>query len=145
MKSTDKTKKNEEDEKMALLEKIKDASNGPEQVGRRVRLYFFFSSKKQTRHTKNFFLQIRELDKTIANLKKSRRKCQKAIDDDMEKIKWIDKEMESIRARLNPLVGAVQIVYTIRFFVLIFVVQRDEVLHVQNLLRFGRARPRRKT
>ena len=33
------TKSNEdEDEKMALLEKIKDASNGPEQVGRRVRL-----------------------------------------------------------------------------------------------------------
>ena len=54
----------------------------------------------------NIYLQIRELDKTIANLKKSRRKCQKAIDDDMEKIKWIDKEMESIRARLNPLTKA---------------------------------------
>ena len=39
-------------------------------------------------------------------MKKSRRKCQKAIDDDMEKIKWIDKEMESIRARLNPLTKA---------------------------------------
>ena len=28
--------KDEENEKMKLLEKIKDASNGPEQVGRRV-------------------------------------------------------------------------------------------------------------
>ena len=46
MKSADKTKKNEEDEKMALLEKIKDASNGPEQVGRRVRLFVFFFFEK---------------------------------------------------------------------------------------------------
>ena len=47
--------------------------------------------------------QIRELDKTVMNLKKARRKCQKAIDKDTEELKWIDHEMESIRVRLIPL------------------------------------------
>jgi len=59
-----------------------------------------------SRREKKNVIQIRELDKTVANLKKSRRNCQKAIDEDLEKIKWIDKEMESIRARLNPLTKA---------------------------------------
>lgn len=132
---------NESSEKdiMELLEKIKDASNGPEFVDRRVRAqtkktYF----RKYVPNFVSFFLclslfkaeeypsgaheshphpckylssygshvQIRELDKTVSNLKKARRKCQKSIVKDTEELKFIDQEMESINARLGPLTKA---------------------------------------
>lgn len=70
-----------EDDVIALLEKIKDASNGPKQVERR----------------------IRELDKTVHRLKTTRQVCQQAILDDEAMIKKIEKEIDAINTRLRPL------------------------------------------
>eukprot|EP00753_Platysulcus_tardus_P001097 PLAT11051.1.p2 GENE.PLAT11051.1~~PLAT11051.1.p2 ORF type:complete len:183 (-),score=52.94 PLAT11051.1:171-719(-) len=70
-----------DEEKMELLEKIKEARNGPEQVDRR----------------------IRELDKMIARLKQNRLNCGAALERDRETLSWIDKEIASIRTRYDPL------------------------------------------
>jgi hypothetical protein len=41
----------------------------------------------------------------IKKLKQNRLKCQVAIDEDEEQLKWIAKEEASIRVRLDPLAG----------------------------------------
>jgi hypothetical protein len=80
MNDNKKTAKNEEDEKMALLEKIKDASNGPEQVGRRVSFYFLFfnvtvNSQREKKKKRNTDQRIRQdsskLEKIKTKLSKS--------------------------------------------------------------------------
>lgn len=47
--------------------------------------------------------QIRALDSMIKKLKSNRHKCQVAIDEDEEQLKWIAKEEASIHVRLDPL------------------------------------------
>lgn len=67
--------------RMELLEKIKDASNGPEFVDRR----------------------IKKLDKMVAKLKGTRTTCQKQMDEDNKVIAWIDREVADINVRYLPL------------------------------------------
>eukprot|EP00941_MAST-03F_sp_MAST-3F-sp1_P006539 g6539.t1 len=74
----------QEKERMAMLEKIKDASNGPEFVDRR----------------------IRQLDKMVFKLKSSRRLCQAQMDEDQEAISFIDREVADINVRYIPLCKA---------------------------------------
>lgn len=50
-----------------------------------------------------FLVQIRALDSMIKKLKSNRHKCQVAIDEDEEQLKWIAREEESIHVRLDPL------------------------------------------
>ena len=76
-----KTKEEEEAERKELLEKIKDASNGPEHAKRR----------------------IEALDKTVSNLKSNRRKCAAKMREDEEAMYWIDKEVEKINKLYLPL------------------------------------------
>eukprot|EP00500_Bicosoecida_sp_ms1_P013342 CAMPEP_0203816530 /NCGR_PEP_ID=MMETSP0115-20131106/15857_1 /ASSEMBLY_ACC=CAM_ASM_000227 /TAXON_ID=33651 /ORGANISM="Bicosoecid sp, Strain ms1" /LENGTH=253 /DNA_ID=CAMNT_0050725435 /DNA_START=170 /DNA_END=928 /DNA_ORIENTATION=- len=66
---------------MELLEKLKKASKAPEQAARR----------------------IRALDAMVHRLKANRRACQVAIDEDEEKLKWIEREEEALAVRLRPL------------------------------------------
>ena len=71
----------DEQQKLDLLEKIKDAANGPEHAKRR----------------------IEALDKMVSGLKSNRRKCGEAMKKDGESIYWIDKEIEKINKRYLPL------------------------------------------
>ena len=70
-----------DDRKMELLDKLKAASKAPEQAAQK----------------------IRALDSMIKKLKSNRHKCQVAIDEDEEQLKWIAREEESIHVRLDPL------------------------------------------
>ena len=61
----------EDDEKEALLQKIKDASNGPEQAKRKIKL----------------------LDAAVAGLKKKRYLAAEQIKKDTESLKWLQHEV----------------------------------------------------
>jgi len=77
----DEGKEMTEAERRELLEKIKDASNGPEHAKRR----------------------IEALDKTVSTLKANRRKCGENMKADKEEMYWIDKEIEKINKLYIPL------------------------------------------
>ncbi|GBG29375.1 Hypothetical Protein FCC1311_055972 [Hondaea fermentalgiana] len=67
--------------KRELLERIKNASNGPEHAKRR----------------------IEALDKMVSGLKHRRKVCGEAMDKDRASIAWIDKELERINKQYKPL------------------------------------------
>jgi len=69
-----------------LLEKIKNAKNGPEQAKRR----------------------IEALDKMVFSLKSRRQQCGDATEKDTKSLSWIDKEIERINYLYNPLCQRLQ-------------------------------------
>ena len=64
----------EEEERMRLLQMIKDSSNGPEQAKRR----------------------IEELDKMVQGLKKRRRLCGEQMEADKKRLFWLRKDIEGV-------------------------------------------------
>lgn len=66
---------------LEMLDKIKDASNGPEHAKRR----------------------IEALDKMVFNLKTRRRICGESMESDANKMRWIDKELGIIMKQYQPL------------------------------------------
>jgi chromosome segregation ATPase len=79
--SAEDKKKEEEDEKMRLLQKIKDNSNGPEQAKR----------------------AIVALDKMVGGLKKRRRLCGESIDEDKKRLFWLQHEIDEVEKQRKKL------------------------------------------
>ncbi len=79
-------KESEEDEKMRLLQAIKDNSNGPEQAKRR----------------------IEQLDKMVSGLKKRRRLCGEQIDADNERLHWLRHEISEVAKQRKKLFDVLQ-------------------------------------
>ena len=71
----------EEEEKMRLLQAIKDNSNGPEQAKRR----------------------IEQLDKMVSGLKKRRRLCGEQIIADKERLHWLSHEIGEVEKQRKKL------------------------------------------
>ena len=71
----------EEEEKMRLLQAIKDNSNGPEQAKRR----------------------IEQLDKMVSGLKKRRRQCGEQIAADKERLHWLKHEIGEVEKQRKKL------------------------------------------
>ena len=67
-------KVSDEDEKMRLLQKIKDNKNGPEQAKR----------------------AIVALDKMVGGLKKRRKLCGEQIDADKKRLYWLQHEIDEV-------------------------------------------------
>lgn len=90
---------------MELLEKLKKASKAPEQAARRVSCSraALLVRRWCAALTLHDGVQIRALDAMVHRLKSNRRACQVAIDEDEEKLKWIEREEESLAVRLRPL------------------------------------------
>lgn len=81
-------------EKKRLLQKIKDASNGPEFAARRVRAPHV--ARAACRAQPAVRAQIRELDKTVKRLKQNRLDCQRALDVDQARLEGIRKRIVSV-------------------------------------------------
>ena len=71
----------EEEERMRLLEMIKNSANGPEQAKRR----------------------IEELDKMVQGLKKKRRLCGEQMESDTKRLYWLQKEIDDVEKMRNKL------------------------------------------
>jgi chromosome segregation ATPase len=79
--STEDAKKAADDEKMRLLQKIKDNSNGPEQAKR----------------------AIVALDKMVNGLKKRRRLCGESIEEDTKRLFWLQHEIDEVEKQRKKL------------------------------------------
>ena len=79
--SAEDAKKAADDEKMRLLQKIKDNSNGPEQAKR----------------------AIVALDKMVNGLKKRRRLCGESIEEDTKRLFWLQHEIDEVEKQRKKL------------------------------------------